>query len=141
MLYLSSIDDQIEENTIVRVRGIPWQCTDLDIFNFFSGLNITEFELLIRLVNNCLEIYLIEINIGRGGIAMCLSAQGRRNGEALVRFEDEEQRELALRRHKHHIGPRYIEVYRASSKDFLSIAGGKICFTFFLFQKIFGSTS
>ena len=55
---------------------------------------------------------------------MCLSSQGRRNGEALVRFVDEENRNLALRRHKHHIGQRYIEVYRASTKDFLNVAGG-----------------
>ena len=57
-------------------------------------------------------------------MALCLSQQGRRNGEALVRFENQEQRTLALRRHKHHLGQRYIEVYRASGKDFVNIAGG-----------------
>nr|NP_001246347.1 fusilli, isoform H [Drosophila melanogaster]AFH08101.1 fusilli, isoform H [Drosophila melanogaster] len=31
---------------------------------------------------------------------------------------------MALKRHKHHIGTRYIEVYRASGEDFLAIAGG-----------------
>lgn len=46
----------------------------------------------------------------RGGVALCLNAQGRRNGEALIRFVDSEQRDLALRRHKHHMGVRYIEV-------------------------------
>lgn len=46
----------------------------------------------------------------RGGAALCLNAQGRRNGEALVRFVSEEQRDLALQRHKHHMGNRYIEV-------------------------------
>ena len=59
-----------------------------------------------------------------GGVALCLSQQGRRNGEALVRFENHEQRSLALRRHKHHLGQRYIEVYRASGKDFVNIAAG-----------------
>lgn len=34
---------------------------------------------------------------------------------------------MALKRHKHHIGPRYIEVYRASGDDFLSVAGGSNC--------------
>lgn len=34
---------------------------------------------------------------------------------------------MALKRHKHHIGPRYIEVYRASGEDFLSVAGGATC--------------
>lgn len=55
---------------------------------------------------------------------MCLSPQGRRNGEALVRFITQEHRDMALKRHKHHIGNRYIEVYRASGEDFLSVAGG-----------------
>lgn len=63
----------------------------------------------------------------RGGVALCLSAQGRRNGEALVRFVSQEHRDMALKRHKHHIGSRYIEVYRASGDDFLSVAGGSSC--------------
>ena len=46
----------------------------------------------------------------RGGIAFCLNGQGRRNGEAFIRFEKGEHRELALKRHKHHLGTRYIEV-------------------------------
>ncbi|MEQ2157321.1 hypothetical protein GOODEAATRI_000610 [Goodea atripinnis] len=45
-----------------------------------------------------------------GGVALCLNAQGRRNGEALVRFINSEHRDLALERHKHHMGSRYIEV-------------------------------
>ena len=60
-------------------------------------------------------------------MALCLSQQGRRNGEALVRFDCKEHRDLALRKHKHHIGQRYIEVYRASGQDFLDVAGGQ-CF-------------
>jgi len=58
-------------------------------------------------------------------VALCLSPQGRRNGEALIRFQDETNRDLALKRHKHHIGQRYIEVYKATGKDFVNIAGGK----------------
>ncbi|KHJ44910.1 hypothetical protein D918_04721 [Trichuris suis] len=60
-----------------------------------------------------------------GGVALCLSAQGRRNGEALVRFESNEHRELALKRHRHFMGNRYIEVYRATGEDFLSVAAGE----------------
>jgi epithelial splicing regulatory protein 1/2 len=93
--------DHIDDETIVKARGLPWQSSDQDIANFFRGLNIA-----------------------RGGVALCLSQQGRRNGEALVRLEDREQRALALRRHKHHLGQRYIEVYRATGKDFVNIAGG-----------------
>lgn len=31
---------------------------------------------------------------------------------------------MALKRHKHHISNRYIEVYRATGDDFLNVAGG-----------------
>jgi len=65
-------------------------------------------------------------HVGRGGVALCLSQQGRRNGEALIRFDCKEHRDLALRKHKHHIGQRYIEVYRATGQDFLDVAGGQL---------------
>lgn len=59
--------------------------------------------LIISLSHYFLKLY-------RGGVALCLSAQGRRNGEALIRFVSQEHRDMALKRHKHHIGSRYIEV-------------------------------
>ncbi|UXI19498.1 hypothetical protein NH340_JMT05441 [Sarcoptes scabiei] len=98
---ICSKNEIIDNNTVIRARGLPWQSTDQDIANFFKGLNIV-----------------------KGGVALCLSVQGRRNGEALVRFVSQEHRDLALKRHKHHIGSRYIEVYRASGEDFLNVAGG-----------------
>lgn len=90
--------DTFAPNTVIRARGLPWQATDADISRFFAGLNIMA-----------------------GGIALCLTAQGRRNGEALIRFECAEHRELAFQRHKHHMGNRYIEMYRATSEDFLAV--------------------
>lgn len=63
--------------------------------------------------------------MNRGGVALCLSRQGRRNGEALIQFESREERNLALGRHKHFMGARYIEVYRASAEDFMSVVTGK----------------
>ncbi|XP_072948232.1 RNA-binding protein fusilli isoform X2 [Epargyreus clarus] len=101
---ICSKDDEIDGNCIVRARGLPWQSSDQDIAKFFRGLNVA-----------------------KGGVALCLSPQGRRNGEALVRFVSQEHRDMALKRHKHHIGPRYIEVYRANGDDFLSVAGGATC--------------
>uniref|UniRef100_A0A8C4L459 Epithelial splicing regulatory protein 1 n=1 Tax=Equus asinus asinus TaxID=83772 RepID=A0A8C4L459_EQUAS len=100
-LIHSSKMELIDDNTVVRARGLPWQSSDQDIARFFKGLNIA-----------------------KGGAALCLNAQGRRNGEALVRFVSEEHRDLALQRHKHHMGTRYIEVYKATGEDFLKIAGG-----------------
>ena len=64
------------------------------------------------------------------GVALCLSPQGRRNGEALVLFESLAHRDMALRRHKHHIGNRYIEVYKATGEDFINVAGGELSFFF-----------
>ena len=61
----------------------------------------------------------------RGGVALCLSSQGRRNGEAIVLFDNAQHRDLGLKRHKHHIGNRYIEVYKATGVDFINVAGGK----------------
>lgn len=75
-------------------------------------------KLNLKLQNECRMVY-------RGGVALCLSAEGRRNGEALVRFEESEQRELALKRHRHFLHNRYIEVYRATGEDFLQVAAGE----------------
>ncbi|KAK2190891.1 hypothetical protein NP493_65g02011 [Ridgeia piscesae] len=94
-------NDVVDDDTVIRARGLPWQSSDQDIAKFFQGLNVA-----------------------KGGVALCLSQQGRRNGEALVRFENKENRDLALRKHKHHLGQRYIEVYRATGKDFVNVAGG-----------------
>uniref|UniRef100_A0A3Q2Z6X6 Epithelial splicing regulatory protein 2 n=1 Tax=Hippocampus comes TaxID=109280 RepID=A0A3Q2Z6X6_HIPCM len=93
--------EPVDNETIIRARGLPWQSSDQDIARFFKGLNIA-----------------------KGGVALCLNAQGRRNGEALVRFVNSEHRDLALERHKHHMGSRYIEVYKATGEEFLKIAGG-----------------
>ena len=43
----------------------------------------------------------------------------------MVLFENISHRDMALRRHKHHIGNRYIEVYKATGEDFINVAGGK----------------
>uniref|UniRef100_A0A673M7A9 Epithelial splicing regulatory protein 2-like n=1 Tax=Sinocyclocheilus rhinocerous TaxID=307959 RepID=A0A673M7A9_9TELE len=96
-----SITEAVDSETVIRARGLPWQSSDQDIARFFKGLNIA-----------------------KGGVALCLNAQGRRNGEALVRFINSEHRDMALERHKHHMGNRYIEVYKATGEEFLKIAGG-----------------
>uniref|UniRef100_A0A672LCR1 Epithelial splicing regulatory protein 2-like n=1 Tax=Sinocyclocheilus grahami TaxID=75366 RepID=A0A672LCR1_SINGR len=93
--------EAVDIETVIRARGLPWQSSDQDIARFFKGLNIA-----------------------KGGVALCLNAQGRRNGEALVRFINSEHRDMALDRHKHHMGNRYIEVYKATGEEFLKIAGG-----------------
>ena len=97
-IYMSS--DLIEDDRVIKARGLPWQASDHDIARFFSGLSVS-----------------------KGGVAVCLSKNGRRNGEALIYFVNAEQRELALRKHKHHIGSRYVELYPGTGKEFIQIAG------------------
>lgn len=99
---ICSRTEEVDSGCVVRARGLPWQSSDQDIAKFFRGLNIA-----------------------KGGVALCLSPQGRRNGEALIRFISAEHRDMALKRHKHHIGNRYIEVYKATGDDFINVAGGK----------------
>ena len=62
------------------------KCSDHDIADFFRGLNIPS-----------------------GGVSLVLNETGRRSGEALIRFENSEHRNLALQRHRQHMGNRYIE--------------------------------
>ncbi|PAA73470.1 hypothetical protein BOX15_Mlig034309g1 [Macrostomum lignano] len=92
--------DTVDDESVVRARGLPWQATDADIHKFFRGLNISA-----------------------GGIALVLSKVGRRNGEALIRFDSQEHRDIALKKHRHHMQQRYIEVYRATGRDFVAVAG------------------
>uniref|UniRef100_A0A673VNV2 Epithelial splicing regulatory protein 2 n=1 Tax=Salmo trutta TaxID=8032 RepID=A0A673VNV2_SALTR len=104
--------EPMDSETVIRARGLPWQSSDQDIARFFKGSNCSD------LSSN------LSLCISRGGVALCLNTQGRRNGEALVRFINQEHRDLALERHKHHMGSRYIEVYKATGEEFLKIAGG-----------------
>uniref|UniRef100_A0A915DJP0 RRM domain-containing protein n=1 Tax=Ditylenchus dipsaci TaxID=166011 RepID=A0A915DJP0_9BILA len=101
--YISTVccDQFVDSSLVVRARGLPWQASEKDIALFFLGLNIAP-----------------------GGIALCLSAEGRRNGEALVRFETPRHRDLALQRHRKFLHSRYIEVYRGTGEDFMKVAVG-----------------
>jgi len=36
----STKDDEIDDDTVVRARGLPWQSSDQDIARFFRGLNV-----------------------------------------------------------------------------------------------------
>ncbi len=37
---VSSKDEEVDSNTVVRARGLPWQSSDQDIARFFRGLNV-----------------------------------------------------------------------------------------------------
>lgn len=118
--------EKVCDNTVIRARGLPWQSSDQDIARFFRGLNIAKYSsvAVVRASISCLSDLCAHLSVVlcRGGVALCLNAQGRRNGEALVRFISEEHRDLALQRHKHHMSNRYIEVSRLDPGRLLTAA-------------------
>lgn len=71
---------------VVRLRGLPFNCTDLDIFKFFVGLDIVD--------------------------ALLVNKNGRFSGEAFVVLASSLQAELALQRDKQTMGRRYVEIFR-----------------------------
>ncbi|XP_053559319.1 G-rich sequence factor 1 [Bombina bombina] len=73
---------------IVRLRGLPYSCSEQDILNFFSGLEIAD-----------------------EGITFILDQRGRKSGEAFVQFVSQENADQALLKHKQEIGSRYIEIF------------------------------
>jgi len=79
------------EDAVVRLRGLPFECNKDDIITFFDGLDICP-----------------------NGIAMPKNWQGRPSGEGFVQFTSMSEVEKALEKDKEKIGPRYIEIFRAS---------------------------
>ncbi|XP_038069597.1 epithelial splicing regulatory protein 1-like isoform X1 [Patiria miniata] len=93
--------DTVSDNSVVKARGLPWQASDRDVFRFFKGLNIA-----------------------KGGVALCLNHYGRRNGEVMVHFESSQHRDMALQRHRHNLGNRYVEVFKGTGDEFIKVAAG-----------------
>ncbi|CDP01794.1 unnamed protein product [Coffea canephora] len=77
---------------VVRLRGLPFDCTDIDIFKFFAGLDIV-------------DVFLV-------------SKGGRFSGEAFVVFASPVQAEFALQRDRQNMGRRYVEVFRCKKQDY-----------------------
>jgi heterogeneous nuclear ribonucleoprotein F/H len=76
----------------VRLRGLPFDCEDLDVVKFFTGLDIV-------------DILLVHKN-------------GRFSGEAFVVFPSNLQAEFALHRNRQNMGRRYVEVFRCKKQEY-----------------------
>ncbi|KAJ8544752.1 hypothetical protein K7X08_017335 [Anisodus acutangulus] len=77
---------------VVRLRGLPFDCTEIDIYKFFAGLDIVD----IFLVNK----------------------DGRFSGEAFVVFAGHMQVDYALQRDRQNMGRRYVEVFSCKKQDY-----------------------
>lgn len=87
-------DNLTGQDTVVRLRGIPFECTKEDISSFFDGIEICP-----------------------NGIAMPLDWQGRPSGEAYVQFATKNDQDMAMEKDKEKIGHRYIEIFRSSLEE------------------------
>lgn len=85
---------------VVRLRGLPFNCTDIDIFKFFAGLDIVD----VLLVNK----------------------NGRFTGEAFVVFAGYLLVQFALQRDKHNMGRRYVEVFRCRREDYYNAVAAEV---------------
>ena len=83
-----------EDVGIVRMRGLPYSCTEEDISNFFKGLRIA-----------------------KNGIKRAVVG-GRPSGEAYVVFETRADAVNALNLNMEKIGTRFIELFSSSAREF-----------------------
>lgn len=89
--------DRIEHDGgdgVVRLRGLPFQCSKEEIAQFFSGLEIIP-----------------------NGITIPTNSVGRSSGEAFVQFSNQGYADKALNKHKHKIGHRYIEIFKSTKME------------------------
>ncbi|XP_053200272.1 heterogeneous nuclear ribonucleoprotein H-like isoform X3 [Panonychus citri] len=82
----------------VRLRGLPFDCNEDDVRQFFEGLSVV-----------------------RDGIVLPIDHQGRSSGEAYIQFTTREIADKAMGKHKEKIGHRYIEIFKSSAHEFLAI--------------------
>lgn len=86
----------------LRMRGLPFDATELDVAEFFYPLPIAPYGISIQYHP-----------------APSPTAAPRAKGEAYVAFGSDEVRSLALDRHKQLMRTRYIELFETSESDFL----------------------
>jgi len=76
---------------LVKIRGLPYRATPMDIANFFAGFSF--------------HPELIQFGMG---------ADGRPNGECWCTFVSPEEAQRAIiSRNKHSMGSRYVEMFAA----------------------------
>ncbi|KAM0067857.1 putative RNA recognition motif domain, nucleotide-binding alpha-beta plait domain superfamily [Helianthus debilis subsp. tardiflorus] len=85
---------------VVRLRGLPFNCTDAEIFKFFTGLEIVD----LLLVNK----------------------SGKFSGEAFVVFSRPVQADIAVQKNRQHIGRRYVEVFKCKKQEYYNAVAAEV---------------
>ncbi|EDV22119.1 uncharacterized protein TRIADDRAFT_29141, partial [Trichoplax adhaerens] len=92
-----------DSENVVRLRGLPYECSKEEIAQFFTGYEIIP-----------------------NGITFGVDRDGRSTGEAYVEFANTDVSERALSKDKETIGHRYIEIFRAKKSDIHNMSAPKI---------------
>eukprot|EP00245_Coleochaete_scutata_P014153 TRINITY_DN5962_c0_g1_i1.p1 TRINITY_DN5962_c0_g1~~TRINITY_DN5962_c0_g1_i1.p1 ORF type:complete len:458 (-),score=101.37 TRINITY_DN5962_c0_g1_i1:1011-2384(-) len=89
------------DNTVIKMRGLPFNAGQREIMDFFEGYTIAQ-----------------------NGIHIALGPNERPTGEAYVEFTSTDEATRAMERHRNNIGARYIELFRSSKSEMLMSLGG-----------------
>ncbi|KAF7082349.1 hypothetical protein CFC21_086224 [Triticum aestivum] len=100
MAGAAGVNSGIQNFPAVRLRGLPFDCEDVDISKFFAGLDIVD----------CLLVH----------------KNGRFSGEGFVVFPSSMQAEFALHRNRQNMGRRYVEVFRCKKQDYYSAIAAEV---------------
>ncbi|MGH0170240.1 UNVERIFIED_CONTAM: hypothetical protein FKN15_078056 [Acipenser sinensis] len=94
-----SVDSPVNDG-VVRLRGLPFSCTETDVIHFFEGLDVTA-----------------------NGVTLVTDRRGRNTGLAFVEFSSPEMADQALLKHRETMGSRYIEVFPSSKIEIQTPSG------------------
>ncbi|KAJ8398116.1 hypothetical protein AAFF_G00431930 [Aldrovandia affinis] len=79
---------------VVKLRGLPYSCTEKDVIQFFPDLEIIA-----------------------GGVTLVRNHRGRSSGNAYVEFVSQEMADKALLKDREVMGNRYIEVFSSRKSE------------------------
>uniref|UniRef100_A0A4W5RVX6 RNA binding motif protein 12Bb n=1 Tax=Hucho hucho TaxID=62062 RepID=A0A4W5RVX6_9TELE len=88
-----------QDDLYLLMQGMPFTTTEEDVRKFFDGLMV-------------------------GDIIMMRNDRGQPNGKGIVKFESRLDAREGLKRDRHYIGSRFVEVYASSEEQWFKAGGG-----------------
>lgn len=89
------------DNVCIKMRGLPFSATHIDILQFFSGYGVVD-----------------------NGIHIVMGPGDRPTGEAYVEFSSPEEAQRAMEKHRQYLGTRYVELFRVTKSEALIAVQG-----------------